>query len=416
MKSSWCHSVLLLVFSSIVLLPAVPASQASERETQLVRLSYVHGDVRFNRGDGKHKHPDLKKPWEQAQANLPIEQNFALATGDDGRAEIEFESGSIIYLAENSVILFEELTTTDGAPATLLELVSGTVTAGLQSIPGELFAIDTSIGQLEIKYPENSLVRIDSYLDGLAFTPQSDSGWDLALSSGSKVHIARGQTLVSDDEQPVRLEGADQTKSSKDWDQWADARYQARSSIMQTALKASGLTSPIPGLIDLYANGTFSPCAPYGMCWEPSQETVARAQTLPGAPSVQAGQNAGLQFSAPRVAYNSLPVQCPLPSLGGPWAWTGYNYASWICRNNHYLVVVRKEKHHLHMRWVKVGKQNGFVPAHPADQKGKPPINLKHGIFMVSAHGVGEHIEYAVFDSKEEPKILSNPPKEFRDG
>jgi hypothetical protein len=36
------------------------ASSTSTTDAQLVRLSYLQGDVRFNRGDGKHA--DLKKP------------------------------------------------------------------------------------------------------------------------------------------------------------------------------------------------------------------------------------------------------------------------------------------------------------------------------------------------------------------
>src|SRR5579862_4344535 len=81
-------------------------AETAPSEPQLVRLSYVQGDVRFNRGDGKR--PDLKKPWETAQENLPIEQGFALATGT-GRAEVELESGELIYLADNSVLLFKQL-------------------------------------------------------------------------------------------------------------------------------------------------------------------------------------------------------------------------------------------------------------------------------------------------------------------
>ena len=55
-----------------------------------VRLSYVEGDVRFNRGGGKK--PSLKKPWEQARVGLPVEQNYTLSTGTNGRVEIEFQT------------------------------------------------------------------------------------------------------------------------------------------------------------------------------------------------------------------------------------------------------------------------------------------------------------------------------------
>lgn len=446
MKASrpWLPATFLLMFCMAICSPATIASSTASNDAQLVRLSYVQGDVRFNSGDGKH--PDFKKTWERAVANLPIEQDFALATGSDGRAEIEFESGSIIYVAENSVILFEQLAMKDGVPTTRLELVSGTVTTGLESVPKEFFAIDTPTGQLQIKYPESSFVRLDSYLDGMAFTPQSDSGWDFALNGKSKVHILKGQTVTYAEGQPVQLEGAGQSKAPNDWDQWADARYQARSATMQAALKASGLTLPIPGLTDLYASGTFSPCAPYGTCWDPSPQAMTPTQASDAQPSRQAlaqsgPQVSGTPFVPQPVKFRTLMSQCPFPAwfnktvmattpqqldqlseeaylweLQQAWSWPVCHYASWIYRGNDYRVVIRKRKRHHPVHWVKVGKQTGFVPAHPHDKAGKPPANLKHGLFAVSSKGANLNIAHVDFHLGETFTALSTAPKEFRPG
>ena len=140
----------LAIFGAIfpTLVAAAVATAPAQSEPQLVRISYMQGDVRFNRGDAKQ--PNLKKPWEQADANLPIAENYALATGADGRAEIEFESGSVIYVAENSVVLFEQLTATNGTPLTRLELVSGTITTGVKTVPGEFFIVDVPIGEFRV--------------------------------------------------------------------------------------------------------------------------------------------------------------------------------------------------------------------------------------------------------------------------
>ena len=112
---------------------AAPATTPASSVPQLVRVSYMQGDVRFNRGDATQ--PNLKKPSEQADVNLAIAENYALATGADGRAEIEFESGSVIFVARNFVALFEQLTATNGTPTTRLELVSGTMTKGVKTVP-----------------------------------------------------------------------------------------------------------------------------------------------------------------------------------------------------------------------------------------------------------------------------------------
>ena len=93
---------------------------------QVVRLSLVEGDVRVLRGKGA-EHATDGSDWGQAAANLPLLTGFSLATGK-GRAEIELEDASTVYLGDNSVLIFTQITTTNGVPYTELSLVSGTAT------------------------------------------------------------------------------------------------------------------------------------------------------------------------------------------------------------------------------------------------------------------------------------------------
>jgi hypothetical protein len=97
---------------------ASPSNAASSQTyDQIVRLSLVEGDVRVSRGkDGEHA---TGGEWGEAVANLPIESGFSLVTGT-GRAEIEFEDASTVYLGDNSVLSFNQLTTTGGVPQTLV--------------------------------------------------------------------------------------------------------------------------------------------------------------------------------------------------------------------------------------------------------------------------------------------------------
>jgi hypothetical protein len=434
---------------------AAAATAPAQSEPQLVRVSYMQGDVRFNRGDAKE--PNLKKPWEQADVNLPIAENYALATGADGRAEIEFERGSVIYVAENSVVLFERLTATNGTPLTRLELVSGTITTGVKTVPGEFFIVDVPIGQFRVIYPESSFVRLDSYLDGMVFTPQADAGFDFGQNGPTKIHVAKGQTLTYADGQAARTGDAGESTALNDWDQWVAARYDARTAAMQAALKASGLSSPIPGLTDMYASGTFSACAPYGMCWEPSPETwdaltaaaaaqepapeTAAAPQRPAMAQTSGASRSGTPFVPTAVSFRALVAECPYPSwytknvvattpeeysaltaeayawqLHQGWSWPVCHYARWIYRNHRYHIVVRPRRPHHPIHWVRVGKKTGFVPVHPSDQKDKPPINLKHGIFTVEIAKGGEHLERIDYNSKIQVETLAATPKVFRAG
>src|SRR5580658_9695107 len=311
------HLAVLLLAICVTFFPtAVAATTAAvPSEPQLVRVSYMPGDVRFNRGDAKQ--PNLKKPWEKADVNLPIAENYALTTGADGRAEIEFESGSVIYVAENSVVLFEQLTATSGTPVTRLELVSGTITTGVKTVPGELFIVDVPIGEFRVIYPESSFVRLDSYLDGMVFTPQAEAGFDFGQNGPKAIHVAKGQTLTYADGQAARIGDAGESTVANAWDLWVAARYDARNSAMQAALKASGLSSPIPGLTDLYASGTFSPCPPYGTCWDPSplesdsREVPTQESPTPAPGQAQAG---GTPFKPKAVEFQALINGCPYPT------------------------------------------------------------------------------------------------------
>jgi hypothetical protein len=464
-------ALLLLAICATFFPPAMAAATAAApSEPQLVRVSYMHGDVRFNRGDAKQ--PNLKKPWEKADVNLPIAENYALATGADGRAEIEFESGSVIYVAENSVVLFEQLTATSGTPVTRLELVSGTITTGVKTVPGELFIVDVPIGEFRVIYPESSFVRLDSYLDGMVFTPLAEAGFDFGQNGPKAIHVAKGQTLTYADGQAARIGDAGESAAPTDWDEWVTARYDARNTAMQAALKASGLSAPIPGLTDMYADGTFSACPPYGMCWEPSEEAMTPRVATEQAPakgvaSRQASSErasseqfvdrraapqstmaqasgvggSGTAFVPTTVSFLALVAECPFPSwyrndvlattpdgyralsaegyaweLSQGWSWPVCHYARWIYRNHRYHIVVRPRRPHHPVHWVRVGKKTGFVPVHPSDQKDKPPVNLKHGIFTVESAKGGEHLERINYNPKLEVETLAATPKGFRAG
>jgi hypothetical protein len=358
----------LLAFASLFL-PAVTSAQTDpvseqvdydyEPQLQLIRVSYLQGDVRFNRGSNYE--PDLKKPWEIAAMNMPIEQGFTLATGE-GRAEIEFEHGAVLYLAENSVLLFGVAIERNNQLETQLELLCGSATVAVHTEPSEVFEIATPVRSFSINSPEQSYVRIDSYLNGASMTPKEDPGFDFRRSGAESVHAAKGDTVTYQNGSWPRLDNFNPAEPLSDFDAWVETRFTARSLEMKAALHASGLAVPILGLIDMYEDGKFSPCPPYGMCWEPnsilppdspvpaaaSEASEARSTPAPSlvlasyvgghsasgpnAPQVREavfddawGQNstAGAATAAPQrpaaapsttVPFNSLISGCPFPN------------------------------------------------------------------------------------------------------
>jgi len=298
---------------AISFLPSVVTAQSNTPEPQLVRLSYVDGDVRFNVGDSKG--PDLKKPWQQATVNLPIESGYALSTGE-GRAAVEFESGSMIYVAPNSLVMFTNLWVSGGKLDTEFELVTGTVTLNFWQNPNETLAVHLPTGLMSVEYPESAYDRIDSYLDGFAVTPQADTGSDLVPNGASKMHLDHGETLVFSGDKPVQIQGAGQSQGSSDWDKWVADQVTARNTATEAALKASGMSDTIPGLADLYASGTFSACAPYGACWQPNvaQQAPAQAPNAPATPQGAPATPTPAPFPPTKAPNLIILDGCPTPA------------------------------------------------------------------------------------------------------
>ena len=100
----------LAVLSCSLAVPAFADSQA-----RIVRLSQVDGDVQIDR--------NLGQGYEKAFLNLPVTEGAKLRTGQDARAEVEFDDGSTLRLTPGSVLEFPELTRHDsGARASSVEL------------------------------------------------------------------------------------------------------------------------------------------------------------------------------------------------------------------------------------------------------------------------------------------------------
>jgi hypothetical protein len=436
------------VFAATCLLFPAAANAANSRDYEIpdVRVSSVQGDVRVSRGNKNTT--DLNKPWEQAAAGLAIEKGFSLATGS-GRAEIEFEGGSIVYLAEDSLLLVKELQEVDGGGTARLALVTGTATFSLTPVPDAvfLFQLETPTDRFEVRYPKKSFLRLESYLDGVAITPQADKGEDVANDGFANIHLAKGQSVFLRGGMPVTPTSESHSISAAEWDQWVSERETKYRATLARAAQAAGVDSGFPGLTELYAQGDFFPCGESETCWEPKLPlTQASSQTAQ--PPAASPQLSSPQVKAPakgkpdvltedwvegvcfpvwvhrvnrRDASGKMRTVSVTRSSGSP------NWESYACSGrrfqfyrNHYVPVFERRRHHHHhdphcppVHWVKSHGAVGFVPAHPKDIPGKPPVNLSHGIFLrVKGRDVSfQHVDVRVADKV---TVLRDAPREFR--
>jgi hypothetical protein len=436
--------------------PASPPANLPSTQVydQIVRLSLIEGDVRVSRGkEGEHATGDA---WGVAAVNLPINSGFSLVTGT-GRAEIEFEDASTIYLGDNSVLTFNQLTTTGGVPDTELTLVSGTVTLHVQpTFSGESFSVSTPTARFSVRYGGKAFMRIDSYLDAVSITPQEGS--TILVDNTTAKNTAPGQTVTYSADHKLVSEGSSGPNAFAEWDEWTAKRIAARAALVAAVMKDSGLRSPIPGLAEMNGQGTFFDCAPYGTCWEPtggwgkheaetgpveSQQTsetllrqsTASAHLLLVAQALQSGSPAAILrteydddlfpclpgrvrrlISRDPLTGRETVLRTDIDSMGRPgYDWAVCHTGNWINRGHRYVWVAGTHRHHhCPVRWVNYGRSKAYVPIHPHDVAGKPPINLKYGVFETSGKKGESVAERVAFDPSTQVKVLTTAPKEFR--
>jgi len=435
--------------------PAAPAPASSNNQhsyPQIVHISLLQGDVRVARGE-------KNAIWEKATTNLPLETGFNLVTGNDGRVEIEFEDTSTVYLGENSVLGFNDLSTTGGIPHTDLTLLAGTLTIRLQpTMPTERYVLRTLTHHFAIQYPRRPFARINSYLDAMTITAESDADFHLQGVPGTANRKGETATFRSGHLESVTT-SAEDAKAFADWDNWVNQRVAARDAAQATMLKEANLPAAVPGLAEMQGQGHFFPCAPYGTCWEPTHGWSG-AQPGSDGPDTDTPQAASGRFDKPfgsRTVAAFLPVvqvsggspaleerqildedlfpcspfqvrrlittdlatgKRKTTDLGmvpgnAPYMWAVCHTGSWIRRQHRYVWVAGTKRHHrCPVHWVKYGKVRGFVPIHPRDVAGTPPLNLQHGVF-VPEKKQGGMLGWVAFERSTSVKLLGGPPKEF---
>ena len=442
-------------------------------EPQMAWLNQAEGAVKFPPGhDGQ---PKLGKDWLAANRGQVMEEGYTLAT-EKGRAEIEFENGTVVYLAENSVLEFEDLWVGPLGTETYMDLLTGTVTVAHASSD----EVDLGTPVMRLRFIGNDTTRVDCALDAVVIT--SIQGTRTIQTREGLTRLGPGQSAAYVDGKLVPLSGVGsegmpedwnalrgntvrrqeslQTPGDDDWDQWVEGQMATRRALMAEGMKESGLTEPLPGLASMVEYGKFFDCPPYGKCWTANATMgsgagqiaqAATAEAKPEALAVNAvGQSGATRGQGPQGLGNiyvnrTMMTRCPMqawsaaraqqgnagnvvqyaPCFAGSWDPNDWDPclhrkmldpALWTtCGEWTYRtwVVGRRHRHPCH--FVKAGKHGiGIVPRHPLDKTGHP-LNAKSGILVLtSAKG---HLQAGV---EREPsngvKVVANMPRSMERG
>jgi hypothetical protein len=245
--------------ASLICLSAALHAEDPAAPARAVRLSYVDGRVQVSQ-DGQV----LADP---AVFNTPLFEGAQVVTTDDGRAEIQFEDGSVARISPNSSITLTALKPDGGAGSTEVRLDGGLGYFEIQA-GGDPGHMQIRFGDALVTASGFTVMRVD--LDNLP--------GELAVFSGN-AHLDRGDALSLDlhggeslalNATPSEYNLAE-TIEPDSWDNWNSDRDQVLNSeaASRTAATNSFSNSSNPAWNDLDANGSWYNVPDQGYVWSP---------------------------------------------------------------------------------------------------------------------------------------------------
>jgi len=383
MKSSaFVRSILPLLFC--LFLAAAPHAAADSSNARIIRLSLVQGDVRFARDVTGDPLADSRTiSWEAAEVNLPISKGCVVAT-DNGRAQVEFENGTMAFLSEHTILQFYELTLDDGSLITRLVLRQGSASFHVNTAGDDYFSVTG--GDFTVEATTRTTFRANNFDDGS--NVDVFSGHVSVLHKKISTPLAKGQSfsMTAGDDTSVNL---GRVPANDDFDQWVSGRIDSSNSAGNSVLPYAGSFTYAPGFADLYTYGSWSSCGGYGYGWRPF-----------GASYNWSPFSSGQWIWDPSFGWTYLD--------SAAWGWAPYHYGGWLfdsgcggwfyaprlsgqffgAPNKKRIPIVHAPRPLYRAATAVFVRQNGklgVVPMHPLDQKGKAPLNIEHGVFPVES-------------------------------
>jgi len=369
MKRSYTR-ISLLIFVLISGMVAQPVA-ADESHARIVRVSLLQGDVRFTQHFHADALTDEKAGWELALLNLPVRQGYALSTGADGRAEVEFENGAMAFLNANTVIEFYDLSLYDGSLITRLVLRQGSAIFYVNPARGDYFSVTG--GDFSVEATVRARFRLDNFDDGS--NVNVEMGHLNVLRKEETKALAKGQSYS------VELNNGGnavvgRTPDSDDFDKWVSGRIDSVATATTYANQYLNSPNYTSGFADLYTYGSWYNLPGYGFGWQPFGV---------GAGWCPFGYGYGNWMWDASIGWNFIGM--------APWGWLPYHYGGWVFSPLYGWVWVPTgfgsagfyPYRPVTGVWVHNGGTIGIVPVHPLDGHGKPPLNLGRGFYPLNS-------------------------------
>jgi FecR protein len=267
-------------------------------KSQILRASLIEGDVTYWRSD--------LDQWTNLGVNVPVLEGDKIWVGRDGRAEIEFENGSTIRLAQNSGIDLARLGRFEDSGEVEIQLSGGLasfqlVSEGPVGVTAPLFSARAF---------KAAAFRTEVDADGSGRLVVFEGALEIE-SQQNKLVLSKGETLQLLSSDPDRYYlGIDY--EFDEWDKWNSERdnYLAELRRNTNIPQDSGWN-----VAELGQHGSWYSVPDYGTVWRPHEDSD------------------WVPFSSGRWTWYD--------SLGWtwvsfePWGWTPYHYGRWTHLANH---------------------------------------------------------------------------------
>ena len=312
-------SITTLVLGALAILAAaVAGAQGPGADTGIqqavARVSFLSGDVSYNRGD----EPDV---WQDAAVNVPMTLGDRMYLRD-GRAELQLQGGNFVRLGAQSDLSVLNLTD----EVEQFSLQAGTASFHISGLRNqESFEVDTP--NVAVTFERAGDYRLDVDPDGNTRVAVR-RGQALVAAGGGQVPLPAGSEMdVTGVDSPqydiVALPGLDA------WDRWVDQRG-ARS----RGLSSGYVNAGVVGVEDLDQYGRWSNIPQYGRVWSPA--------------SVEAGWQ---PYRSGRWGWQDPWGWTWIADE--PWGWAPYHYGRWVTSSSRWY-------------WVPVSPRAAYARYSPA--------------------------------------------------
>jgi hypothetical protein len=333
-----------IVFLSMIIMAfsAIPSARSQEVDdsapppdnagnVRVARLSFFYGAVQVERPG---------TDWQDAQANLPLEGSSKVRT-EDGRAELQFDDGSILRLAQSTTAELTELALVNGRAATKIDILSGTAILVGRISGGETFRVVTP--SIDVDVPNGVSFRVDA-TDGNSWVTVMTGNLQITTSAG--INPVTGGNMLhlgADGQMDVEANPA-----PDDFDTWSVDRDRMLAGGYATAAPYVQQYEPefYDAAADLSAYGYWGNISGCGSCWMPYGVS---ARWMPF----------------------GLGSWCYYGNLGWtwisaePWGWLPYHYGKWFFTTHGWAWSpnpVRRFNPGA-VDWIKVNGKTAWVPA-----------------------------------------------------